>query len=454
MNYDLNIQTLKWAYIGIIFTLLALPFAILVNPWYALSVIAPYIVWMILFNKKGVGFVIMCLSLCIPEIVGADMFEDFISSRTVWIYRFSYLLIILFALKGYLKRLIKPKTGFIVFCILILGISLFHGGDEMVSWLYRLLTISVFVYACRNDRMSFDEIFCCLTVVIVICGVYALVEYFFRISPYLFIRETSSIFDDKFYRAAGLHGNSLILTGIVISYFALLLIKLKLTGKTNILLLFYVLLVILTTGSRTGIVAIAAIIIAYLIYMLKTSKILKFLFPALLILFVSYFLADYYFPEYLDQMFGRFEDGSGHRVSGFVSVFNICANNPFGVGFNGVSKAMDVYGKGDLIVGFGTLDNSFLTMIAAYGILSPIVFYIYFKDILGSFLKGRKNPNEKVVVFWMIPWILIGFSFTAIAYLNITLLYFGTMGYLRGFLDESIKLQTINGNYNSYKLQK
>ena len=181
----------------------------------------------IIFDKKGAGFVIMCLSLCIPEIVGADLFTDFISSRTVWIYRFIYLLLILFAFKGYLKRLIKPKIGYIFACSLVLVISLFYGGDEFVSWLYRLLTISVFVYACRNDRMSFEEIFCCLTVIIVICGLYALVEYFFRVSPYLFIRETSNIFDDKFYRAAGLHGNSLILTGVVISYFALLLIKLK-----------------------------------------------------------------------------------------------------------------------------------------------------------------------------------------------------------------------------------
>ena len=145
-----------------------------------------------------------------------------------------------------------------------------------------------------------------------------------------------------------------------------------------------------------------------------------------------------FFENTIDILTDRFEEGSGHRFAAYPMVLAAVLDNIYGVGETGMMQAMQWYGKGELLIWFGTLDNFYLTQILYYGVFAifPILFYLYY-FIKVLFLRKSNKDLFHTVILCFLPWILIGFSFDIEAFMQLSLLYFGLLGYVWSIWDKN-----------------
>ena len=221
-------------------------------------------------------------------------------------------------------------------------------------------TSSVFKY--------FDVIFICT-------GIYGILESFCGICPYEY--------DLNFavFRASGLLGHPLVLALVTLLYQVMLYVRYIYTKNFNFLLYFFSILVAMITVSRTVYIVYAVLLLYFLIvtkFFVRFKRIVALIAAAALIgVGVIYF-----FPDLYEGIVYRFVNGEAyHREAAFATVEKLFRDKPFGVGIWQIDNviATQGYATWGFIVGFGTLDNFFLTQIAAYGYFSIVAFYFYFQ---------------------------------------------------------------------------
>lgn len=252
-------------------------------------------------------------------------------------------------------------------------------------------------------------------------------------------------------RAKGILGHPLILSFIVILYQSIIIIKSFIYQKFNFLAILSCLIISALTTSRTTVILIIFVFCYYYI----TSKMYKSLSKNIVLVFViscCIILFHYLFAPIITNISERFNDGANHRLASYPSVMMLFMDNPLGVGYTQVTNKINEYATINLIRDF-PLDNFFLTQIAAYGIISIIVFKYYFYYVIIAFkLKRTSKVLYKSVLLLFFIYSLVGFSFNIEAYIQISLTFYGFIGYL--FSHENKQTIKLYDSHNNNKFQK
>lgn len=315
-------------------------------------------------------------------------------------------------------------NGFIAFAILLMGefYSLTMENDKEFKYLfYAVIYLPMMHYISSKERMNMSSAYKYFDVIFICTGIYGILEFFFGICPYKY--------DVNFvvFRASGLLGHPLALAIIALMYQVLLYIKYIYTKKFNFLLYFFSIIVAMITVSRT-VYIVYAVLLLYFLYITKFFVSLKKIIALIAVAVLIASGVMFFFHDLYDGIVYRFSDGEAyHREAAFATVEKLVRDNPFGVGNYQIDNVIVTqgYATWGFIEGFGTLDNFFLTQIAAYGCFSFVAFLFYFQYLF------KKNIQAlKFLFFLFLIWVSISFSFDLESYPVVLIMY----GFYSAFL--------------------
>lgn len=428
-------ENLSWAIIGVIMVFLFIPYGIYTNvrPYALLVVLYSFI--MTLLKKPGAPFVVMAMALCVPFYLfkSEDYFlSEMTANKTQWVFlavRLSVVLSVIYNIV--LGRRILPFVGVAILSVLYALVLCLYGSTSDSIWkiINLLLYVHLFFAWCYYDRISFKSVYIILTAIFFCIFIYAILQYHLGITPYSEWYFTAN-WIEAYPHASGVCGNALVFAAVVLCYHSVLLLRFLKEGKINIFLLLTTFYAALISLERTAILVIAIVwIVFFAMRMDKIKENIIMLLIAGIIVFGVFSIT--FFDNTIDILAGRFQEGSGHRFAAYPMVLAAISDNIYGVGESGVRQAMQWYGSGELLRWFGTLDNFYLTQILYYGIFAifPILFYLYYFIKAFPYRKTNKNLFHAVILCFL-PWILIGFSFNINSFMQLSLLYFGLLGYI------------------------
>lgn len=302
--------------------------------------------------------------------------------------------------------------------------SLITGNNQEFSYvLYAVIYLSMMHFISSKDNMRTSSVFKYFDVMFICTGIYGILESFCGICPYEY--------DLNFavFRASGLLGHPLVLAIVTLLYQVMLYVRYIYTKNFNFLLYLFSILVAMITVSRTVYVVYVVLLLYFLIvtkYFVRFKRIVAFIAVAALIVVG----VKYIFPDLYEGIVYRFVNGEAyHREAAFATVEKLFRDKPFGVGIWQIDNviATQGYATWGFIVGFGTLDNFFLTQIAAYGYFSIVAFYFYFQYYF-HFLKNLQAL--KLLCFLFLIWVSISFSFDLESYPAVLIIF----GFYSAFL--------------------
>lgn len=302
--------------------------------------------------------------------------------------------------------------------------SLITGNNQEFSYvLYAVIYLSMMHFISSKDNMRTSSVFKYFDVMFICTGIYGILESFCGICPYEY--------DLNFavFRASGLLGHPLVLAIVTLLYQVMLYVRYIYTKNFNFLLYLFSILVAMITVSRTVYIVYAVLLLYFLIvtkYFVRFKRIVAFIAVAALIVVG----VKYIFPDLYEGIVYRFVNGEAyHREAAFATVEKLFRDKPFGVGIWQIDNviATQGYATWGFIVGFGTLDNFFLTQIAAYGYFSIVAFYFYFQYYF-HFLKNLQAL--KLLCFLFLIWVSISFSFDLESYPAVLIIF----GFYSAFL--------------------
>lgn len=178
----------------------------------------------------------------------------------------------------------------------------------------------------------------------------------------------------------------------------------------------------MVTVSRT-VYIVYAVLLLYFLFITNFFKSLKKIVSLLTVALLIIYGIIYFFPDLSEGIIYRFVNGEAyHREAAFATVEKLIRDKPFGVGKWQIDNviATQGYATWGFIVGFGTLDNFFLTQIAAYGYFSIVAFYFYFQYYF-YFLKNLQAL--KLLCFLFLIWVSISFSFDLESYPAVLIIF-------------------------------
>ena len=435
-------ENLSWAIIGVIMVFLFIPYGIYtdVRPYALLVVLYSFL--MTRFKKPGAPFVVMAMALCIPSYMFQSEYyflSELTANKIRWIFLTVRLSVAISVIYNIVRgRKIFPFVGVVILAALYgLVLCLYNTAS---NGLWRIINLLLYVHLffawCYYDKLSFNSFFKVISTIFICILVYGILQYHFGITPY---------FDWYFVvygglnhpHASGICGNALIFSAVVLSYHSVLLLKFLKEGKIDLILLLATFYAALISLERTAILVIA---IAWMFFFAMRMEKIKentiILLLAAIVITCAFSVP--FFENTIDILTDRFEEGSGHRFAAYPMVLAAVLDNIYGVGETGMMQAMQWYGKGELLIWFGTLDNFYLTQILYYGVFAifPILFYLYY-FIKVLFLRKSNKDLFHTVILCFLPWILIGFSFDIEAFMQLSLLYFGLLGYVWSIWDKN-----------------
>lgn len=429
-------EDIRWALIGIIFVFVVIPYGIYTNvKYYALLVVA-YSFLMTVLKKPGAPLVIISMGLCVPFYVLNKIDNDWlfiiIANKKQWVYIACRLSVFFNALYYLVKnKSLHPYKGIYIISILYCLVMMVYEPmqSSILNIVNKLLYVHLFFAWCYFENISFNSIFKLFTLVFGFISFYAIVQFFFNIVPY---QEWYDIFYpvETQRHAAGLCGNALLYSAIILCYHALILVHMIRGGRLPFLLWIFSLFTVIITIERTSLIVFFIELLGYFWFNRGKGKNIIIIGSLCVLVIVLFFTPLIDFAP-LQMLFDRFDQGSDHRFAAYPTVLNILSENPLGVGPIAIDQALHWYGTFGLIDDFGTLDNFYLTQMAYYGIFSIIPFLFYFFYLFKAFSQRQQTPIMfKSVCVIFLSWCLIGLSFNIDSYGQLSLLYFGLIGYI------------------------
>lgn len=303
--------------------------------------------------------------------------------------------------------------------MLLLGefYSLTTGNGQEFSYIfYAVIYLSMINYISSKDRMEISSVYIYFNAIFLCSGIYGILESFFGICPYKYD------LDFAVFRASGLLGHPLVLAIITLLYQVLLYVRYIYAKKFNFLLYIYSLIVAMVTVSRT-VYIVYVVLLLYFLFITNFFKSFKKMLALMTVAFLIVYGIMLFFPDLFNGIIYRFVNGEAyHREAAFATVEKLIRDRPFGVGKWQIDNviATQGYATWGFIIGFGTLDNFFLTQIAAYGYFSIVAFYFYFQYYF-HFVKNIKAL--KLLCFILLIWISISFSFDLESYPAVLVIY-------------------------------
>lgn len=435
----------------VILILIYLPWVTMNNPVLLLSFIAFIVCLMVAVGAKGSSLIIIAIGMCVPVVIGSDeSTKVFFASHFNWLIRTLYFcLLAVFFYYVFINRKKCsyqnfPSNALVIISIIVLINALRFG--EVNTWAYKLLTVPVAFYIGYRGRETWDELVKVFNIVFIIMMVYAILDLFFQIGPYMPLKETIPVYELAL-RTGGLFVNSLPLTGLLVCYHTILLIDYYRTGHFRSFFVVLSLFSLFLTGSRTSFVVIALVWILFIVYLNAGLKEKGKIVGIMLLVCIALFAVLWYtLQDYVVLFFDRFTEQSEHRLSGFQTTKNILNSNPFGVGYTGLENAFNKYAASGFIVELATLDNMYLTFLATNGLLFIIPFLFYLFIPLNAFSRSFHNRKYREIVMLFVPYILCGMTFNIEAFLQMNILYFTLAGHMYRIIQNEIQNGLINNN--------
>lgn len=411
------------AYAGIAFIMLFVPISLTRGLFFFLPVIAIIsfiILKMILNRKPGVSFLLVALGLtyCSGSMQDAIVFSGNAQLKLFLLFS------ILFAFFCY-YFLQKKRTHFIaptLLVVLYIIISIFYNNDIIKTLLLIAGTHIAFCIG-RYDGIKPNQAIKLFGVCFFFTFFYAVLEFHFRICPYMFLYQTTSTFGLETVRAMGILGNPLLLCSIAMLFLTTLFVDALNNGKLNVFYLIICLYVALIVTSRTSIYTGGILFAIYLLFS-KSLISIKKLFVTTFLIGIFFFIVYNYLGDIYFNLLDRFETGNyEHRESAFSTMLNVLKEQPWGLGDKLATKIQSYasYGFKD---GMTTLDNFLCTQFSVYGYLGILLVFYYLYYIF-KMLFGRKyGKYRKTGFFYLVYFLLIGMSFDLEAYVNMNLPFF------------------------------
>lgn len=412
----------------IVLTFALLPFSIMYNKSiYAVILISVLTGGLLLKNRKGVSFVIISMCLCYPAAfkMGTDVGDNYLVLEKAL-----FIIPLILSSFFYFVHIDRKKT--IVAHLFVLFYLLFSimQSDNLLQCLFRIVGTHVAFYIGYNDSLSKKDIFKLFTLSFIFVSIYAGLEYYMKICPYIEIYLSSHAYSNTLIpRAIGLMGNPLLLCCIAVFYQAIIFVNAYITGKFDYIAELMCLFVAIIVTSRTALFALSFLFILY-IFVKRKMFTFKSFFIGTCFVFIIFLFSDMYFFDVINNLIERFSTGDQtHRQSSIFTALNFLCNYPFGVGYSKFHYLLNNLAASGFEYGLVTLDNFICTQFAVFGIFGPIMigFYLYYNLKL---LKSKTVCNENKIanIFILSSFLLIGFSFDLEAYFHILMIYFLILG--------------------------
>lgn len=409
----------------------------------------------ICFKIEGAEFILIAISLCLPSgwvgntgMTFPEIDRMFIAFNQS-LYIISIISVSFFGVKSLGRIGIVPIALSLVLIGIFISLNTGNINEFMHIWT-ALATGFCFLLICLKDKKtSLKDVFVYIDVLFVVTTIYAVLDFFFNISPYHSVYDT--ILDiRKIIQAKGLLGNALYLAGIALFYQACLYVRMLLTKKIYYVQEFFCVVLILISLSRT---AIIVFIVEYLLYLYiigaykKTKLVMINVFVICILVFLIFIFAD----SIVADLIVRFTEGSfEHRESAYVTVFSLFFNNPFGVGFYRIMESIRSggYAAQGFSDGFSTVDNFFLTEIASYGLFAFFTVFYYYFFLIRAFVQNKKKKRMlSFLLLIYVPLILQSFSYDWQIALPLCLFLYGFIGHL---IRECEKVDCCNAGSNHH----
>ena len=424
-------RSIYFAVIGIIASMVLLPIATmrgLINSLPVWIGIFLYIVWMVLKGKPGYSVILVAIAMCQPNVASEEV--DLALSLNFTRYYF-YSLFIIPIVVLFINNINKndkiPLKAPIILSILFFFLGLIYNRD-LTNILYPIVATHVAFLVGYFDRIDFRRYFILFSIVLIITAIYAVLEFHFRICPYIDFYTTSQGYVSAILkRAQGLLGNPLILLVFATFYLSIHCFNAVAYNKIYVFPLLVCMYICLIVVSKT---AVVSLLFFFLLYIFYGKASLKQKIPLLIVVGIACFGAYYFLTETVGDLLTRFQysDSALHRQSGLTVVKNILSDNFFGVGFDNYSASLRKYATSGFNTNVNSLDNFFLTQIAHYGFLGIFVLLFYLYYFFAYFRSRRMRKQSKEMLFLFVAFTITGFSFDFEAYNNVCLFVYIMIG--------------------------
>lgn len=419
---EISKKSMKYLIVPLlIFTMVLIPYTIEGNAPLYITAIALMAVLGVCFKIPGFEFLLIAIVLCIPS--GWDgtsglVFPE-VDNMTGALGRFNQYLI---PAVGYYLLLNnsfnKKKTIlFLTFGVLFVGLIqlVLTYETKDIRMILNIIGCSyAFMLICLFDKKcDLKDAFLYIDVLFIMSLMYGILEYVFRQSPYQYITDaTTSI--TEIGRARGILGHPLYLSGLALIYQSIIYVRYILLNKFGYVQELLCVIMALIVVSRTTIVVM---VLEYILFVVLTKgyRSVKFWIANFVVLLIGSILILKFADSIVIDIFTRFVEGNvDHREGAFETVYLLFLDNPFGVGY---SNIMDTIWKGGYAASgfesdFSTVDNLFLSQLAAYGIFSLVKIFYYFYFLFDSYKLRKKYPLLfKSILFLYFPFLLESFSF-------------------------------------------
>lgn len=422
---------------------------------YSVHGVAPYIIYGIslislfgIFLKiLGSELLLVAIALCLPLGMSSTgvVFPEVNRMKNA----FQTILMLIPFISGYYllqrKNIESRQILTLMILMVLLGVFFTISTRDLNEFL-RLtrgvaLTFGFFVLCYYDKEITIKDVFVCFDLMFVISLYYGISEFFFQNSPYQYMTEATLSFN--YGRARGILGHALFLSGLAIIYQSIIFIRYMITQKFYYVQELLCIIMALIVVSRTT--AIVMLVEFLLFFMLNfEKKKLKFLVFNIIVLSIIGYFVMYFGGDIIRMLLIRFgETEESHRLSAYSAALKLFSHNPIGVGYEHIMQEIirgHYYSYG-FSKYFTTLDNFFLTQLAAYGIFASLTVYSYFFFLIKSIKQKIKYPLlYKVMILLYVPFILQSFTFNWDSSNFLCLMLFGLTGYLYRY----IKLLKIN----------
>lgn len=430
---------------------------------YSVHGVAPYIIYGIslislfgVFLKvPGSELLLVAIALCLPLGMSSTgvVFPEVNRMKNA----FQTILMLIPFISGYIllqRKNIESKQILTLMILMALLGAFFAILTRDLNEFLRLfrgvaLTFGFFVLCYYDKKISIEDVFVCFDILFIISLYYGISDFLFHNSPYQYMTEATLSLN--YGRARGILGHALFLSGLAIIYQSIIFIRYMITNKFNYVQEFLCIIMALIVISRTTAIVMFVEFLLFFMFNFGKKK-LKFLVLNIIVISIISYFVMFFGSDIVKTLLIRFEDTEeSHRLSAYSATLKLFSHNPIGVGYEHIMQEIirgHYYSYG-FSKYFTTLDNYFLTQLAAYGIFASLTVYSYFYFLIKAIKQKIKFPLLfKVMILLYVPFILQSFTFNWDSSIFLCLMLFGLTGYLYRYI-KLLKINEIISNSNN-----
>lgn len=435
-----------YSIIGIVFAMLLLPITTITgNSLLIWGVLICYILWMVVSNKHGYSMILVAICLCQSSVTNENLDSSYINNLFAYFYYvllfIPLLIFVILYIKGYKIPFKEPIGLSIVFII----IGLIY-GLHIVQIIYIIVVTHIAFLIGYFDNLDEDSMFRLYSLTILISAIYAGLEYYLGVSPYLMISYNTNeyLYSSFIKRASGLLGNPLILLLIVIFYQAIICYRAIKIGKIPIIPQLLALFLSLIVVSRSAVLSIIVFFILYLIYSKSKFSLKQITYLSVFVILTGLTITNFMGDTFNDLSYRLANSDKLHRQSSFSVTTNILQDNIFGVGFDNFANSLYRYAAIGTNVNVNTLDNFFLSQLAHYGIIGLFVIYFYLYYFILYIKKKKYYSLNKELFFLLVAFFISAIMFDFEAYHHVSFIIYTLIGGAFARLHKNQKTNFIN----------